>query len=83
MCVVPPDVLYSTLQGQPPRLSYARVPRNFGNRGNMCMLVRRGVSPQTIDTLRLHQLQSETAFSVLPCVREVGISGGAVGVQTV
>ena len=83
MCVVPQDVLYWTLLGQPPWLSSARVPRNFGNHGNMCMLVRRGVSPQTIDTLRLHQLQSETAFSVLPYVREVGISGGAVGVQTV
>ena len=78
MCVVPPDVLY----WQPPRLSSARVPRNFGNHGNMCMLVRRGVSPQAIDTLRLHQLQSETAFFVLLYIREVGISGGVVGVQT-
>ena len=82
MCVVPPDVLYWTLQGQPPRLSSARVPRNCGNHGNMCMLVHRGVSPRTIDTRRLHQLQSETAFFVLPYVREVGISGGVVGVQT-
>ena len=65
-----------------PRLSPARVPRSFGNHGNMCMSVRRGVLPQTIDTLRLHQLQSETAFFVLPYVREVGISGGAMGVQT-
>ena len=81
MCVVPPDVLYWTLQGQHPRLSSARVPRNFRNRSDMCMLVRRGVSPQTIDTLRLHQMQSETTFSMLPYVREVGVSGGVVGVQ--
>ena len=82
MCVVPPDVLYWTHQGQPPRLSSARVPQNFGAHGNMCMLVRRGVSPQTTDTLPLHRWRSETAFSVLPYVREVGISHGAVGVQT-
>ena len=81
MCVVPPDVLYWTLRGQPPRLSSARVPRNFGHHGDMCMLVHRGVSPPAIDTLRLHQLQSKTVFFVLPYVKEVGISSGAVGVQ--
>ena len=82
MYVIPPDVFYWTFQGQPPRVSSARVPPNFSNRGNMCMLERPGVSPHITNTLRLHMLQSETAFSVLLYVMGVGISGGVVGVRT-